>query len=157
MIDFKCWAFTTKVINHGEYTEASAVIETVRYEIHGPVLVDPFRPVHDHPEMADALLTLLQAQRKAFFLVKAFGAFVIDHMPFPTQQGMKTWRAEFTPLLSQLTQTGSDLGVVLWFRLVPATAPAQPDNHTGPSLAEQEPLFEMDHDVPPGSRRYHFF
>src|SRR6185369_5529380 len=76
---------------------------------------------------------------------------------FPTQQGMKTWRAEFTPLLSQLTQTGSDLGVVLWFRLVPATAPAQPDNHTGPSLAEQEPLFEMDHDVPPGSRRYHFF
>ena len=69
MVDFKYGAFTAKVIYNGKYPEASAVVEAVRDEIHGPVLIDPIRPVHDHPEMAGALPTFLQAQREAFLAI----------------------------------------------------------------------------------------
>jgi len=88
MIDFKYGAFTAKIIYDGQYPKASAVVETVRDEIHGPVLVDPLRSVHDRPEVADALLAFLQAQREPFLSVETLGALVVDQKPFSAQHGV---------------------------------------------------------------------
>jgi len=59
MVCFEHRAFTAEVVYYGQNPKASAVVETVRYKVHGPVLVDPFWFVHDHPEMADTLSALL--------------------------------------------------------------------------------------------------
>ena len=104
MIDFKHRAFAAKIIDNGQYSKASAVVEAVRYEIHGPMLVDPFGPVHDHPEVADTFLAFLQAKRKAFFLVKTFGTLVVDYTPLPTQQYMQPGRAELAAMFSKFSQ-----------------------------------------------------
>src|SRR6185369_9429181 len=104
MINFKHGAFTAKVIDNGQYSEASAVVEAVRDEIHGPVLVDPLRSVHDHPEMANTLPAFLQAQREAFLSVYALGALVVDQVAFPAQHGVQPRGTELTPLFGQFTQ-----------------------------------------------------
>jgi hypothetical protein len=104
MIDFKYRALTAKIIDNGQYTEASAVVEAVRNKIHGPMLIDPVRFVHDHPEVADALLTFLKAKRKTFFLIQPFGTFVVNYASLPKQQSVQPGRTEFTPLFSKLTK-----------------------------------------------------
>jgi hypothetical protein len=107
--------------------------------------------------MTCALLAPFPPQRKAFFAVETLRAFMVDQPAFSSQQGMQTWGAEFAPLFCKLSQAGPDFVIVLWLRLVPATAPAQPDNGAGPSFAELMVFFEVSNHAPPGGRRYHFF
>jgi len=104
MIDFKYRTLTAKIIDNGQHPESSAVVETVRNKIHGPVLIDPLRPVHHHPEVANTLLTFLQAQREPFFSVETLRAFVVDQMAFPAQKGVQLWGTELTSLFCKLSQ-----------------------------------------------------
>jgi hypothetical protein len=60
---------------------------------------------------------------------------MVELIAFPQQHGVQTRSAKLAPLFRQLSQTGSDFFIVLGFRLIPATAPAQPDNIAGPSFA----------------------
>lgn len=103
MINLKYRTFTAKIINNGQYSETPAVVEAVRYEIHGPMLVDSFRPIHDHSEMADTLLSLLQTQRETFLPVDPLGTLVIDQVAFPAKHCVQSWGAKFSPLFGKFT------------------------------------------------------
>ena len=103
MINFKYWTFSAKIIDNRQYPKAPVVEETVRNEIHRPVLIYSYRFVHDHPEVADALLAFLQSQRETFFTVKTFGALVVNQVAFPAQKSMQSGRAELTQPFGKFT------------------------------------------------------
>src|ERR1039457_1563393 len=104
MIDFKHRAFSAKIIDNGQHPKAPAVVKAVRDKIHGPMLVDPLWSIHDYPEVADALPTLLKSQREAFLTVEALCAFVVDQTAFPAKHDMQAWGTELTPLFCKFAQ-----------------------------------------------------
>lgn len=61
---------------------------------------------------------------------------MIDQVSFPSQQDMQTRGTKPVALLSQLTQTIPDQGIVLWLGLIAITAPAQSNYNASLPLAE---------------------
>jgi hypothetical protein len=104
VINFKSRILSGEIINNGQHSEASAIVKTVRNEIHRPMLVGSFRLVHSYSELARTLLASSKTQGETFFTVESLGAFMIDQVSFPAQQDMKSRRAELTPLFSKITQ-----------------------------------------------------
>lgn len=60
--------------------------------------------IKHNPKVADPLFSLLAAQRQSFLTIKPFDAFMVNLVAFPLKQNMETRRAEFTPLLCQLSK-----------------------------------------------------
>jgi hypothetical protein len=77
MINLQDRTFLAEIVDHCKDTQATAVVQAVRHKVHRPVLIDPVGCSQHDPKVTAPFFAPLKPQRKPFFAVQTFGAFVI--------------------------------------------------------------------------------
>ena len=124
------------------------------HEVQAPTLVGQRQNWGWSPCANGATAITPTPNRQLLFPVEPLGLLAVDHDALPPQQDMQATIAEPAPLLRQLTQLRSNLGIIIPLRPVAHALPISADHTTRPPLAHPQKCLETCDRLSLGSGRH---